>query len=279
MSHSLAHALIRHIEPLQHCVVAFSGGVDSSVIAMAAYRALGQNSLAMTAVSPSVSSFELENARSVAKQMGIRHEVIQTREIENPAYVANNGSRCFYCKSELYSKIKSVSAHVQSGTVLLNGTNLDDLGDYRPGLQAAEDFGVRSPFVDLEIGKADVRQLARYWEMDVAEKPAAPCLASRIAYGQAVTTERLAMIEKAEAFVRSLGFAELRVRYHENDHARIEVPTQDVSRLEESQTMLDQNLRKLGFQSIEIDPLGLRSGNLNQALPIFNSEQFNAEQG
>lgn len=274
MTHSLANALIRHIEPMQHCVVAFSGGVDSSVIAMAAHQALGQNALAMTAVSPSVSSFELENAKRVARQMGIRHEVIQTREIENPAYVANNGSRCFYCKSELYSKIKSVSEHVQSGTVVLNGTNLDDLGDYRPGLQAAEDFDVGSPFVDLEIGKVEVRQLARFWGMDVAEKPAAPCLASRIAYGQAVTTERLAMIEKAEAFVRSLGFSELRVRYYENDHARIEVPVPDLPRLKDSPTkgLICEKLIQLGFLSVDVDPRGLISGNLNARLPILREK-------
>ena len=203
--------------------VAYSGGVDSAVVAKAAQVALGEQAVAVTGVSDSLADGELEQAEAVARTIGIRHERIELHEVGNPAYAANAPDRCFHCKTELYSKL-GILADRLGVAVVVNGTNADDLGDYRPGLLAAAEFRVCSPLAECGITKADVREFAAEWGLPVADKPASPCLSSRIAYGEEVTPERLRMIDRAEQIVRSLGIRVCRVRFHAGDAARIEVP-------------------------------------------------------
>jgi len=261
--------LLELISSFGGCAVAYSGGVDSAVVAKAAQLALGDAAVAVTGVSASLAEGELELATALARQIGIRHELLNTDELANPAYVANASDRCFHCKTELYTQLAAVAERLGIAAIA-SGTNADDLGDYRPGLAAAAEHGVRSPLAECGITKAEVRALAAAWHLPVADKPASPCLSSRIAYGQAVTTERLRMIDRAEQIVRSLGISICRVRYHAGDVARIEVPQESIARLLEPAThaMLIDELGRLGFQSATIDPAGFRSGSLNESLPV-----------
>ncbi len=265
----VAVELVANIGTLKSCAVAFSGGVDSAVICKAAYLALGENAIAVTSNSESVASGEVEQAQEISKLVGIKHVILTTREIEDPNYVENNSKRCFYCKTELYSQMVKLTDR-QDIENILNGTNLDDLGDYRPGLEAASDHNVISPFIDLKIDKSMVRQLARYWELPVWNKPASPCLASRIAYGESVTSEKLSQIDAAERVIRRLGFPVCRVRLHPGNLARIEVPSDEISQLMQSETRLvaEQELLEIGFQFVTIDLQGFRSGNLNSLIQI-----------
>lgn len=251
------------------CVVAYSGGVDSAVVAKAAQVALGDAAVAITAISASLAEGEREQAASLAETIGIRHQLLNTDELADAAYAANAPDRCFHCKSELYTQLAALAAKIGVNEIA-SGTNLDDLGDYRPGLEAATAHGVRQPLADCGITKADVRALAAAWGLSVADKPASPCLSSRIAYGQAVTAERLQMIDRAEQIVRSLGIAVCRVRYHAGDVARIEVPQDSIPTLLEPTTnsMLQAEFAELGFQATTIDPAGFRSGSLNESLPL-----------
>jgi uncharacterized protein len=266
---SQASLLIDFIRPLESCVVALSGGVDSAVVCQAAKFALGDRCLAATAISPSVASLEQQHATQIAQLVGIRHELVFTAEINDPDYVRNDSQRCYHCKSELYAHIGSRMATWQMQTIL-NGANRDDLGDYRPGMKAAAEHRVISPLLECGFDKNTVREIAKFWNLPIHNKPASPCLASRIAYGESVTVERLRMIEQAETCLRTLGFRELRVRYHRGDLARIEVPTSEIPRLLESELRLKvvEQLNSFGFQSVTIDLQGFRSGNLNQLIPI-----------
>ena len=208
--------------------VAFSGGVDSAVVCQAAFLACGPECVAVTASSPSVASGEVQNAVEVAQRIGIRHVILETQEFENPDYTRNPADRCRYCKTELYSQIAARQQSI-GFDVIVNGANQDDLGDYRPGLQAAAEYHVRSPLVEAGCTKADVRQLAREWQLSVWDKPATPCLSSRVAYGVEVTPQRLRQIDAAERFLREkFGLAELRVRCEANEHARVEVPLESL---------------------------------------------------
>lgn len=248
--------------------VAFSGGVDSAVVAQAAYLACGESAFAITAVSPSLASGELENARVIARQIGIRHEVIHTQEFARPGYVANAGNRCYFCKTELYSKIEQIAERFPFD-VLVNGANADDVGDHRPGMIAASEHQVRSPLLEAELTKAEVRDLAREWGLPVWDKPASPCLSSRIAYGVEVTPERVARVDAAEVWLRDqLGIRELRVRLEANDLARIELPVDALPQLA-SDTLRERvatHLRSLGFRYVTLDLEGFRSGSLNAVL-------------
>jgi len=196
--------ILREIGP---CAVAFSGGIDSTVVAHAAALALGDGAVAVTADGPSVPRSELAEARRIAARIGIRHEVIATEEFDNPDYLRNDGSRCFYCKDELYSRIEGLLPRV-GVSVICSGANLDDAGDYRPGLKAAAQHHVRHPLQEAGFRKADVRALARMWNLPTWDKPASPCLSSRLAPGVAVTPERTARIEAAETYLRGLGLRE-----------------------------------------------------------------------
>ena len=265
----LIDRLLEKLRELDGCVVAFSGGVDSAVVAKAAFLALGDQAIAVTAVSPSLASGELENAQNVAAQIGIEHRVLETEEYENASYRQNAPNRCYFCKSELYQRISIQFGDLKIGTIV-NGTNLDDLGDYRPGLQAADENHVLSPLVECKISKSDVRDIAKFWELEVWDKPASPCLSSRIAYGEEVTKERLRMVDQAEAWLRARGFRELRVRFHKGDLARIEVELSELSRFanREFAEQVDRAFRDFGFRFVTIDLAGFKSGNLNRLINI-----------
>ncbi|QDU56367.1 ATP-dependent sacrificial sulfur transferase LarE [Aeoliella mucimassa] len=266
----LAERLLNHIVEYESCAIAYSGGVDSAVVAIAAKIALGEQAIAITGVSPSLAEEQLANAREVASKIGIEHVEVSTSEINDPAYVANAPDRCFHCKSELY-RVMGAYAEAHGIKTLVNGTILEDLGDYRPGLVAAGMATVRSPLAECKLDKNAVRALAQYWNLEVWDKPSSPCLASRIAYGQEVTPERLKMIDKAEQILHQLGLRECRVRYHEGDLARIEVPTDAIAELCERELMewLVQEFTEIGFRYVSLDLAGFRSGSLNLGLPVL----------
>lgn len=249
--------------------VAFSGGIDSTVVARAAFEALGDAAVAVTAVSPSLASGELDEAKAIAEQIGICHKVIQTNEFNNNNYLRNNPDRCYFCKSELYGRLGEMMGEL-GVDVVASGTNADDLGDYRPGLKAAAERGVRHPLQELGLGKAAVRELAKAWGLPIWDKPASPCLSSRIAYGEVVTPERVRMIDSAEAWLHRQGLRLARVRYHKGDLARIEIPLDELPRLTAANARADlvQAFRAAGFKFVTIDLEGFRSGSLNTLIPL-----------
>jgi len=251
---------------MRSVLVCYSGGIDSAFVLAVASQELGEHAVGMTAVSPSLPDSEKADAARIAAQLGAVHRFVDSHEIERAGYVANGPDRCFHCKSELYEIAAQKRAEWQLHEVL-NGTNLDDLGDYRPGLDAARQAGVRSPLVELSFSKADVREAARLIGMDVWDKPASACLSSRIPYGTSVTRERLTQIGGFEAELRALGFRQVRVRWHERI-ARIEVPA------DELETFLKPDLRdrvvsagkRHGFNYVTLDLAGYRTGSLNEVL-------------
>lgn len=249
--------------------VAFSAGVDSTVVAKAAHLACGSNAVGVTAVSPSLAEGEQEEAAQLAAQIGIRHQFITTDEFLDPNYLKNPANRCYFCKSQLYTRLIEIVPTLQVD-VLVNGSNLDDCTDYRPGMKAASEFEVRSPLIEARFTKSDVRELARIWGLPVWDKPAAPCLSSRIAYGVEVTPERVRRIDLAERLLKQLlTIRELRVRCEANDLARIELPKDSIPALLGSD-ILDQvrtKLHELGFRFVTLDLDGFRSGSMNTAIP------------
>jgi uncharacterized protein len=263
-----ALALVERIRSYGPVAVALSGGVDSSVVAMGAYQAWGSAALAVTGRSPSVAREEIELAQEIARQIGIRHLILDTHEFDNARYVANDGTRCYHCKTELYTRIVERRAEL-AVDVVCSGANADDRGDYRPGLQAAAEQGVRHPLEELGFSKDSVRALARHWGLPNWDKPAAPCLSSRIAVGVEATPERTHRVEEAERFLREEGFREFRVRYHAGDLARIEVPVTDLPRFADGpfRERLVNQFHHLGFQFISLDLSGFRSGSLNVMVP------------
>lgn len=255
--------------------VALSAGVDSTVVAMAAHRACGENSVAVTAVSSSLAAGEREIAEQMARRIGIRHVVLQTREFSDPNYLKNPVNRCYFCKSELYTRLAEAAPGLGID-VIVNGANLDDLGDFRPGMQAASEFQVRSPLIDAGFTKADVRHTAQLWGLPVWDKPATPCLSSRIAYGVEVTPERVRRIDDAECFLKQeLDLRELRVRCEANDLARIELPLTALSLLASPalRDRIRQRLHELGFRYVTMDLDGFRSGSLNP-VPVSGNGQL-----
>jgi uncharacterized protein len=265
----LERQLLELLRSYGRVAVAFSGGVDSALVAWAAHLACPA-AVAVTAVSPSLASGELEIAQQVAAAIGIAHEILHTEEFARPGYIANAGNRCYHCKSELYDSMLPL---LESGRfdVIANGANRDDVGDHRPGMVAASEREVRSPLMESGLGKAEVRALARRHGLPVWDKPASPCLSSRVAYGIEVTPERVRRIDAAEHFLKAeFGLRELRVRLEAGDLARIEVPVRDIPRLIEpdARVRIAGELRALGFRAVTIDLEGLRSGNLNELLPV-----------
>jgi uncharacterized protein len=267
--------MVDFIRSFRSCAVAFSGGVDSAVVAKAAQLALGDAAVAVTGIGAAVSQNDMDDSLAVAQQIGIRHVRLETREIENPNYLANDGKRCFYCKSELYGRIRQW-CDADGVDAILSGTNADDLGDYRPGLQAAADFRVHAPLASLGYGKDMVRQLAAHWQLSVSSKPASPCLASRIAYGQFVSIERLSKIERGERWLAEKGFYDVRVRLHADNLARIELHPRDIERATAAamREAIVQAFRKFGFDFVTLDLSGRESGSLNRALrsPVKNDQ-------
>lgn len=253
----------------QRVIVAFSGGVDSSVVASSAKRRCGDRAIAVTARSPSVAGWQIETAVKIAAQIGIEHRFVDTAETGRDDYIRNDRRRCFYCKETLYQSLSAIAAEF-ADCVLVSGTNADDLGDYRPGIEAGKLAGVRSPLADLGISKAEVRRLAKQDGLSNADLPASPCLASRIAYGTEVTAARLAMVEAAEAMLRGAGFDVCRVRISVRDGERlasIEVPPAKLALLRRwmIEHAAEASIMRLGFDQVQIDPEGFRSGKLNDA--------------
>jgi uncharacterized protein len=268
----------RLLDILRACgrvAVAYSGGVDSAVVAKAAQLACGPNAVAITAVSASLATGEREAAEALAAQIGIRHRIIETDEFSNSDYLKNAPDRCYFCKTELYTQLERLlsqpHADLPEFDVVVNGANLDDRGDYRPGMQAAREHAVRSPLIEAGLTKADVRQLAAHWELPVWDKPATPCLSSRIAYGLAVTPERVERVDRAEQFLREqFGLREFRVRHEAGDLARIEVSIDDLPRLiaEPARRTISEKLHSLGFKYVSLDLDGFRSGSMNAVVPL-----------
>jgi uncharacterized protein len=255
--------------------VAFSGGIDSTVVGKAAALALGGRAVAVTADSPSVPRAEIADAKRLAQEIGIRHEIVSTDEFSDPDYVRNDGTRCYYCKSELYSRVEALLPRL-GVSVICSGANLDDQGDYRPGLKAAAEHRVRHPLQEAGFTKADVRALARAWGLPTWDKPASPCLSSRLAPGVSATPERTARVEAAERYLRSLGFRDCRVRLHEGELARVEVPAEGLARLAEpgARDALVRCLKELGFRYVTLDLEGFRSGSLNELVGVDMKRLF-----
>lgn len=253
------------------CAVAFSGGVDSAVVAKAAQLALGAAAVAVTGTSASLAEGELAEAAELARLIGIRHHVLATSEFANPAYLENAPDRCYHCKTELYTRLDGLG-EVLGAAVVVNGANLDDQGDYRPGMVAAAEHNVQSPLLECGLAKDEIRRLAAHWGLPIWDKPANPCLSSRIAYGEEVTPERLAMVDQAEQYLRRHGLAELRVRYHKGDLARIEVPLAAFERLMQPELRwgLVERLKALGFKFVTLDLEGFRSGSMNRLVAAEN---------
>lgn len=247
--------------------VAFSGGVDSTLLAFIARQELGDRALAVTATSPTYPSSEETEARSLAASIGIRHIVIESNELEIPGFADNPPDRCYSCKRELFAKVKKVAAE-HGIAVVADGTNADDSSDYRPGRRAAEEAGVVSPFLDVGMGKAAIREWSRRLGLATAEKPAYACLASRFPYGERITEERLIAIDKVEKVLRDLGFAMCRVRFH-GHVARIEVPVRDIPRIchEQIRREIVKAARDAGFRFVTVDIEGYRTGSMNATLP------------
>jgi pyridinium-3,5-biscarboxylic acid mononucleotide sulfurtransferase len=247
-------------------IVAYSGGVDSTFLAAIAHDALGARALAVTGISPSIPPSEREEAAELAARIGITHRPIDTSEMDNPDYVANNPNRCFFCKDELFTKLSAIAA-AEGYTWVADGYNIDDLGDYRPGQQAARLHNVRSPLVEAGIGKAEIRRYSRERDLPTWDKPAMACLSSRIPYGERVTREKLRQIDAAEQFVKSLGFRQCRVRHHDTI-ARIELPKEDLARVfvEGHHEAIVRRLKELGYAYVALDLQGFRSGSLNETL-------------
>ena len=267
--------LLARVADMPGAAVAFSGGVDSAVVAQAAVLALGDRAVALTADSPSVPRSELADARRLAEHIGIRHVVVRTDEFANPDYRKNAGDRCYFCKSELYTRIER-ELPALGVSVVLSGANLDDMGDYRPGLTAAAEHKVRHPLQEAGFTKADVRAVAKAWGLPAWDKPASPCLSSRLAPGLAVTPERTRRVEEAEAYLRELGLRECRVRYHDGDLARVEVPPAELARLaaEPVRSGLTRKLHALGFKFVALDLDGFRSGSLNELISLDVRSRF-----
>jgi len=261
-------ALDRALRELPSVIVAYSGGVDSAFLAYAAHRALGDRALAVTADSPSYPERHRQIAFDVAREFGFAHLVIQTSEMARPEYRANPANRCYYCKHELYTHL-SVLARERGIPVIVDGSNADDRGDYRPGRQAAREFGVRSPLDEADLTKDEIRELSRRAGLPTWDEPASACLSSRIPYFSEVTDEKLRMIERAESVLRGLGFRICRVRHHDT-LARIELGQDEIARALEPATAetIDRELRAIGYAHVTVDLRGYRLGSLNEALRL-----------
>jgi uncharacterized protein len=263
-----AAALDARLRSLTSLVVAYSGGVDSAFLALAATRALGPRALCVTADSPSYPAHHRRMAEQVAREFAFRHEFIHTQELSRPEYRANDTDRCYHCKHELYTELTALAAQ-RGFAAVADGNNADDRGDYRPGRRAAREFGVISPLDDAGLTKADIRGLSHEAGLPCWDEPASACLSSRVPYHSEVTEEKLQTIERAEDIVRALGFRVVRVRHH-GDVARLELAREELPRLLDAaiSDAIDRQLRALGFRYVAVDLKGYRLGSLNEGLTL-----------
>ena len=251
---------------MERALIAYSGGVDSTLVAKIAYDVLGEKALAVTAVSPSLLPEELEDAKIQAATIGIPHQIVETQEMENPNYTSNPVNRCYFCKSELHDTLKPLAKKLGYPYVV-DGVNADDLKDYRPGIQAAQERGARSPLAEVGVSKLEVRQISQYLGLDWWDKPAQPCLSSRFPYGEEITVAKLQRVGRAEIYLRKLGWKNLRVRSQE-DTARIELPPEQIKDFISSVDLSSvvSAFQELGFIYVTLDLEGYRSGKLNRVL-------------
>ena len=261
--HVKLNTLRRMISDLQSVLVAFSGGIDSTVVLKIAHEQLGDHALAVTAVSPTFPQVELDGAKRVASEIGARHELVHTDQLEVPAFVQNDATRCFHCKTDLYQLLDGLR-EPHASRWIVDGTNLDDLGDDRPGIKAAREWGVRSPLVEASLSKSDVRALAQALGLSNWDKPAAACLSSRIPRGTPITIDSLRRVEQAEDILQAEGFRHVRVREH-GDVARIEVGAEEFSRLNQPslRAHISARLRQAGFRFVCVDLEGYRPGGIS----------------
>ena len=247
-------------------LVAFSAGVDSTFLLKVAHMVLGERAIALTASSPTAPPGELEAAKDFTKDLGCRHIVLDSHELSNPSFVENPSNRCFFCKDELY-RICHQQAEQLGITTIVDGTNLDDLKDHRPGLQAAKQWGLRHPLVEVEMTKEDIRRYSEELQLPTWDKPSSPCLSSRFPYGTEITLERLQRVGACESFMKELRFREFRVRYH-GDLARIELAPNEFDRLfdKETRDAVVQKFRAAGFTYVSLDLQGYRTGSMNETL-------------
>ena len=260
--------LVRILSEMKRAVVGFSGGVDSSYLAYMANRVLGPDALCVTAISPSYPSFQKKETEDFVGRFGLNHRVIESMELDNPEYRENAPNRCYFCKSELFSKLWEL-AKEGGYAVVLDGTNYDDLDDFRPGRQAASEYSVRSPLLEAQMTKIDIRELSLISGLPSWEKPALPCLSSRFPYGTSISVERLSVVDQGETILRDCGFRLFRVRYH-GELVRLEFGSADLPNAL-NMTMakiLVKRFKALGFKYVTIDLEGYRSGSLNEVLPV-----------
>jgi len=254
------------------CIVAYSGGVDSAFLAVVAYSVLGDKMLAVIDDTPSLPRRELEEAQEIAKRFGFPLRVIKTNEFQNPNYVSNSINRCYFCKHELFDEIAKI-AKVEGYNVVLYGENASDIGDYRPGTKAAEEYRARAPLKETGLTKEEIRELSRKMNLPTSEKPQMACLSSRVPYGDEVNPQKLKMIEEAEYILRDLGFADVRVRHHElklGCLARIEIGQSEIANIFKDgvNKKVNDALKKIGYNYVTIDVLGYRRGSANEAVGI-----------